>query len=423
MLKSLYRYLRYHPAELLNPHLNLRALKPIQVKVISKDYEVSNINSSFTVVVVVRNEADSISGLLKSIETQTLAPSQVFVIDGGSTDDTVKILNNYKKNSKLPLSIYIMPSSTISEGANFGIANSSTELIITLHAGCVLGPNCFANLVGPISTNSKIDLVGGIYHPQHQNPEKYLVPDWNAIDWDNFIPSSRICCFKKSIATQAGLFASDLIVGEDTYFFVQYRSHSKYWVINRSAYLYWDSPDSLDLHDRVLYKYAVGDGISGLGNYLYYSHYRNFEGSGVHNKDIYIKGYKAGHKQRLGHLFYKEKIKGILIIFSNLMMYQNRLNYKLLSLINAHIAKRWHIIYLSPTLREDIAKEHQPIYLPIDLTKIDLLPIETYSPSSIKSYLSTYPVPVKIVNNYKGLLWKYKAILTKLLYPAIIKKL
>lgn len=422
-LSNLYRLLRYHPPELLNPYLNLQALRPIRVENISKDYSKASINSDFTVVIVVRNEADSIVSLLESIEKQTILPSKIFLIDGGSTDDTVKLINRYKKISKLSLFLFELPASTISEGANFGIVNAETELIITLHAGCILDRNCFANLVGPISSNKTIDLVGGLYHSQHKNSDGYLIPDWQAIDWYNFIPSSRICCFKKSIAVKAGLFSADLIVGEDTHFFVKYRSLSKNWVINRNAYLFWDNPRTLELHDRVLYKYAVGDGISGFGDYLYYSHYRRFEGSGEYQKSIYLKGYKDGKKQRYGHLFYKEKIKGILIIFSNSMMYQNLTNHKLLSLISKYIEEKWHIIYLSPTLHENFSKVQPTIYLPLYLTKVDLVPLETFSPFIIKSYIDNIPLPVKVINNYHGLLWRYKVLLTNLIYPAIIKKL
>ncbi len=421
-LHNLYRLLRYHPPELLNPYLNLQALRPIQVESVSKDYSRTKLNSDFTAVIVVRNEADSIASLLMSIENQSILPAKIFLIDGGSTDNTVKIINRYKKTSKLPLEICVMPFSTISEGANFGIANASTELIITLHAGCILDHNCFANLIGPISADSGIDLVAGLYHSPHQSSVKYLVPDWEAIDWYNFIPSSRLCCFKKSIAIEVGLFSADLVVGEDTDFFVKYRSLSKKWVINKNAFLFWDNPSTQELHDRVLYKYAVGDGISGFGDYLYYSHYRSFERTADHNKSVYIAGYKAGKKQRYGHLFYKEKIRGILIIFADSLMYQNHADHKLLSLINKYTLDKWYVLYLAPSLHENLSITQPGIYLPLDLTKVHLLPLEAFLPFTLKSYLANVPLPVNIINNYRGSLWKFKILLTNLLYSATINK-
>lgn len=421
-LSTVYHLFRYRPPHLLNPYLNLSALRPISVKTIAKNYNPTGTYADFTIVIVIRNEADSILALLKSIEAQTIMPSQIVVIDGGSTDNTIKIIKKYQKTSKLSLTVFEMPESTISEGANFGIANAKTELIITLHAGCILDPHCFINLVGPISSSSRVDLVAGLYHSKHHDSANYLVPSWHSIDWDNFIPSSRICCFKKSIALRVGLFASDLIVGEDTYFFVKYRTLSQKWIINQNAFLYWDNPNTLETHDRVLYKYAVGDGISGLGDYLYYSHYRLFEGKDEHQKNVYLKGYRDGKKQRYGHLFYKAKIKGVLIIFSDSMMYQNRTNTKLLALINQYLAEKWHVMYVTPTLHDDAVKTHESVYLPIDLTKVDLSPLETFSPFVIKSYLTNIPLPVKIINQYSGSLWRYKVLLTNLLYPVIIKQ-
>lgn len=407
---------------LYNPYLHLKALKPIFVQVLSKDYLAKKLKSDFTVVIVVKNEASSINSLLVSIDVQSISPRQIIIVDGGSTDSTTQIIARFHAKSKLPIALYSMPESSISEGANFGIVNANTELIVTLHAGCILDKNCFANLIGPFEEGKDTDLVGGIYHSKHEKPANYLVPDWEAVDWFSFIPSSRVCCFKKSIAIQAGLFPTDLLVGEDTYFFVKYRSLSESWVINKNASLSWDAPATFKSYAKVLHKYAAGDGISGLGDYLYYTHYRAFEHAGDKNKQIYIAGYKDGKKQRYGHLFYKERIKGILIIFADQMMYKNATQTKLLELIKKYISKKWHIIYLSPTLPSDSSSGQQGIYLPLDIAKIDLISLETFVPSMLSPYLRNHPIPVDILNRYHGFLWRYKVLLTTLLYTDIIKR-
>lgn len=421
-LLNIYRLSRYHLPELLNPYYNLTVFKQIFVQVISTNFKTDQVKNIFTVVIVIRNEENTIMSLLRSISSQTLVPSNIVIIDGGSTDDTVNVIYRFLKKSKLQISFHIMPGSTISEGANFGIVNAKTELIITLHAGCVLDRNCFGNLVGPMTSSNNIDLVGGVYYSQHKNHARYLIPNWEDIDWSNFLPSSRICCFKKSIATQAGLFPTNLSVGEDTYFFVKYRSLSRFWVFNRNAYLWWDNPNTLLRYSKVLNKYATGDGLSGLGDFLYYNHYRAFEKENNDQKQIYIKGYKQGKKQRYGHLFYQEKIKGVLIIFSDKMMYENTEDHQLITEIKKYIDQKWHVIYVAPTLYENFAGGHQGVYLPLDLTKIDLTSFETYSVASLAPYLINNPLPVKIINRYSGNLWKYKIILSRIRYAGIMNQ-
>ena len=48
-----------------------------------------------SVIMTVRNEQGSLSGLFDSLAEQTVLPGEVVVVDGGSTDRTVEVESSY----------------------------------------------------------------------------------------------------------------------------------------------------------------------------------------------------------------------------------------------------------------------------------------------------------------------------------------
>ena len=50
-----------------------------------------------TVIVTVKNEGDGLTPLLDSLINQTYYADEVVICDGGSTDDTLEILSEYKQ--------------------------------------------------------------------------------------------------------------------------------------------------------------------------------------------------------------------------------------------------------------------------------------------------------------------------------------
>ena len=55
-----------------------------------------------SVIATVYNEGSSVSRLLDSLATQSRPPDQVVIVDGGSSDDTLEILNQYAASQPSP---------------------------------------------------------------------------------------------------------------------------------------------------------------------------------------------------------------------------------------------------------------------------------------------------------------------------------
>jgi len=95
-----------------------------------------------SVASTVLNERDDIDALVESLMQQTLAPAEVIIVDGGSTDGTWERLEAAR--SKYPTLVPIRDESCslqrspgpIARGRNIAIAAASSEVVACADAGC-----------------------------------------------------------------------------------------------------------------------------------------------------------------------------------------------------------------------------------------------------------------------------------------------
>ena len=113
------------------------------------------------------NEAEDIDGLVSSLVRQTLAPAEIIVVDGGSTDGTWERLQadtvtypNLKAIQDQSCSLKESPG-PIARGRNVAIAVASSEVIACADAGCVYGPDWLERLTAPILNGYAEYALGG----------------------------------------------------------------------------------------------------------------------------------------------------------------------------------------------------------------------------------------------------------------------
>ncbi|MBC8098346.1 MAG: glycosyltransferase, partial [Armatimonadetes bacterium] len=102
------------------------------------------VDSKITLIATVLNEGDNLHGLMGSLCAQTRLPDEIVIVDGGSRDDTVRILHSYA--DRLPLRVLVEPGCNISEGRNSAIRAAQFEVIAVTDAGVRLSPDWLAQL-------------------------------------------------------------------------------------------------------------------------------------------------------------------------------------------------------------------------------------------------------------------------------------
>ncbi len=115
-----------------------------------------------SLVIPVVNEELSLPVLLESIKRQTVLPDEVIIVDGGSTDKTVRLAKDlFQHDSRFRL--VEIERGTPGKGRNAGVAAAKNEWIAFTDAGNRLKSDWLEKLTEAVKNDSSPDVVYGTY--------------------------------------------------------------------------------------------------------------------------------------------------------------------------------------------------------------------------------------------------------------------
>lgn len=216
-----------------------------------------------TVVIPILNEERSIKRVLEALAKQTLLPSEVILVDGGSRDKTAQIIKDYALNSSFSLEMILKPKSNRSQARNTGIDKAQNQIIAVTDAGSYAKKDWLEKLLAPFK-DQRVDAVAGYYSVNAKNGFEEAVADFVAVrEWNfdagTFLPSSRSFAFRKSLWKKVGGYPEELSTCEDLVFAQKMREASVGWKVVRDAQVIWEHPKSIDQLHECIFGYAIGD--------------------------------------------------------------------------------------------------------------------------------------------------------------------
>jgi succinoglycan biosynthesis protein ExoA len=120
-------------------------------------------STSISVIVPCRNEADFIGQLLDAISSQDLPPSEVVVVDNGSTDDTPRILEAYRATRPaLPLRVLTCARQGAAAAMNTGIRAATGDIVVRLDGHSQPSSDYIRRSVERLR-DDKAGVVGGVW--------------------------------------------------------------------------------------------------------------------------------------------------------------------------------------------------------------------------------------------------------------------
>ena len=223
----------------------------------------------FSLITTLFNEEQSILNFLESYRNQSKYADEFIIVDGGSSDKTVSIIEAFSDSyPQLNITILIDKDNSkigaIARGRNRAIHHTVYEYIAVTDAGVILGKEWFKEIIKPFE-DEEVDVVSGWYEANIQNKfqqfysDVYL-PKLESLDLEKFLPSSRSIAFKKSCWLNVGKYPIKTLTAEDTLFDLNLKESGCKFHFSSKAIVYWNCPSSyMELLEKANY-YAIGDG-------------------------------------------------------------------------------------------------------------------------------------------------------------------
>jgi len=222
-----------------------------------------------SVIATVLNEGQAISRLLESLATQSRRPDEVVIADGGSTDGTLEILEEWAESGRLDLQVLEVPGANISQGRNAAIAAATNEVIATTDAGVRLEEGWLEALVAPFEADQPASVVSGWFVAAPQTVFETamgatVLPTVHEIDAHSFLPSSRSVAFLKTAWTAVDGYPEWLDYCEDLIFDIRLKDLYGPFPFAPEAKVHFQPRTSLPPFYKQYYRYARGDGKADL---------------------------------------------------------------------------------------------------------------------------------------------------------------
>ncbi len=227
---------------------------------------------AISIIIPAYNAEKYLVNCLDSIINQTFKDFEIICVNDGSTDNTLKILNDYKNKKNINLTILNTKNYGCSAARNEGIKKSHGKYITFIDADDRIAPNMLEKMLHE-AKQSFADVVKCAKADVYENKNATIIrkPIWNekriiekqdfATEiYPQFFGRCRLCTawatlIKKSVLERNRIvFRTDLVVNEDEVFAIELFS-----AIDRFIYI----PDALYLYTKNEY------GLSGNGTNIY----------------------------------------------------------------------------------------------------------------------------------------------------------
>ena len=230
----------------------------------------------FSLVVTVRNDREGLEELLPALEAQTLAPVELIVVDGGSDDGTLEVLERWSPG-RFPVRVAVEPGSNIAEGRNAGVRLASCDWIACTDAGCRPDPGWLAALA---DAPADADVVAGIWVAEGQTTFERIMslthyPVREELDspgllvraahrlfgrdFRDFQAGGRSMAFRKRSWEEIGGFPADQYAGEDLALTAAILKRGYRSALAPDAIIRWRPPSTWRATARMFFTYSRGD--------------------------------------------------------------------------------------------------------------------------------------------------------------------
>ncbi len=227
-----------------------------------------------SLVATVRNESQSAVRWMEGIFNQSRLPDEIIIVDTGSGDETVELLESLAVKSPVPFQVFKLQGANIAQGRNFAICQAVSEVIAVTDFGAQAHKDWLQNLVAPFEIDPRIEVSGGWYEALGRDGKPIRHHFWLDLKYKQpqlILSPSVSIAFRKSAWEMIGGYPEWMtLTGEDTYFDLELKRSCRYWAFVPEALVDWEAPDTLWRHWKKIVSWSRGDGETGVNAQVYW---------------------------------------------------------------------------------------------------------------------------------------------------------
>ncbi|MDT7603724.1 MAG: hypothetical protein QOF61_1721 [Acidobacteriota bacterium] len=204
-----------------------------------------------SVVVPVKDEEESIRALLDALLKQARRADEIVITDGGSTDRTTDIIEEYARTGA-PLRLIRAGAALPGRGRNLAAAQATSDWLAFIDAGTRPSADWIASLAERVEHDPTVDVVFGAWEPRVESffeecaavAYAYESP----VERDGVLispPCIGSSLVRRRVWREVGGFAEDLRSGEDILFMEKIDRRKFRVAYAPRAVVRWDAPPTL----------------------------------------------------------------------------------------------------------------------------------------------------------------------------------
>lgn len=230
-----------------------------------------------SVILTVLNEGPGLAELLGALQAQTTRPDEIVIVDGGSRDDTMSILQAHATLDPC-FKIHQELGCNIAQGRNIAITRAQGEIIAVTDGGCRPEPGWLAGLLKPLQDDQSVGAVAGLCLTEARSRFEHYAGHLSMPSMSDESQHERFygrsSAFRRSVWAAVRGYPEWLYTGEDTLFAIATaRLPGSRIVYAPDAIVHWRPRSSLRKLGKMFYLYGVGNGRiqnGDLGGCLYW---------------------------------------------------------------------------------------------------------------------------------------------------------
>ncbi|VEE12017.1 glycosyltransferase [Streptococcus anginosus] len=259
-------------------------------------------NPAVSVVIPVYNAQDGIKQCLTSLLKQTFKNFEIILLNDGSTDESLKVLQSYSSQYSF-IKVIDKENEGVAKTRNQGILLAKGEYIIFIDNDDFVNEDYIEHFYNVIHQEKK-DIVLGGYKRINQNKKILFSQNLSDSEWSKYIivaPWARI--YRTSFLRENNIEFFDYPIGEDVIFSIKaYNKTDKIKIIDYNGYNWFFNESSISNTSQKGFNFKIDiiyflnkvKEVSGDSDYTkyfikrYYIWYLLFSGKNASSKEFVI---------------------------------------------------------------------------------------------------------------------------------------